>query len=209
MLNQCAVDIPRYQSTSVIPTSSNTWRDVETFFHYAEPQRRAAKHLGHTWYIGKRFCKSNSLFFSTLSARVESMEFQYIRTRITTCDEWESNTSSGSEMPVRTVSQKFSHLQWRRFFKELWGRPTTTADFRSSFKQIHHASNIRLLEDKIQDRGMYLFTISYRSDAMDQGSGVGGFSTWIKIFVIYSWYFNARFWSTRCEDCFSTEQNHP
>ena len=24
-----------------------------------EPQRRAAKHLGHTWYIGKRFCKSS------------------------------------------------------------------------------------------------------------------------------------------------------
>ena len=24
-----------------------------------------------------------------------------------------------------------------------------------------------------------------------------------------SWYFNAEFWSTWCEDCFSTEQNHP
>ena len=34
--------------------------------------------------------------------------------------------------PVWTVSQKFSHLQWRRLFKELWGRPTTTADFRPS-----------------------------------------------------------------------------
>ena len=34
-------------------------------------------------------------------------------------------------------------------------------------------SNLCLLEDKIQDRGMYLFTISYGSDAMDQGSGVG------------------------------------
>ena len=30
-----------------------------------------------------------------------------------------------------------------------------------------------LLEDKVQDRGMYLFTISYGSHAMDQGSGVG------------------------------------
>ena len=29
-------------------------------------------------------------------------------------------------MPVWTVSQKFSHLQWRRLFKELWSRPTTT-----------------------------------------------------------------------------------
>ena len=28
--------------------------------------------------------------------------------------------------------KKFSHLQWRRLFKELWSRPTTTADFGSS-----------------------------------------------------------------------------
>ena len=38
---------------SVIPTSSDTWRDVATVFRIAEPQRRAAKYLGHTWYIGK------------------------------------------------------------------------------------------------------------------------------------------------------------
>ena len=38
-----------------------------------------------------------------------------------------------------------------RFFKELWGRPTTAADFRSSFRQIPYPSNICLLEDKIQD----------------------------------------------------------
>ena len=39
------------------------------------PSRKewAAKHLGHTWYIGQRFCKSSSVFFSTLSAGVESM----------------------------------------------------------------------------------------------------------------------------------------
>ena len=40
-----------------------------------------------------------------------------------------STTKSRSEMPVWTVSQRFSHLQWRRLFKELWSRPTTTADF--------------------------------------------------------------------------------
>ena len=34
-------------------------------------------------------------------------------------------------------------------------------------------SNLRLLEDKVQDRGMYLFAISYGSNAMDQRSGVG------------------------------------
>ena len=40
----------------------------------------AAKHLGHTWYIGKRFCKSSRVFFSTLSAGIESMEFSYVGT---------------------------------------------------------------------------------------------------------------------------------
>ena len=36
---------------------------------------------------GKRFCKSNGVNFSTLSARVESMDLQCIRTHITACVE--------------------------------------------------------------------------------------------------------------------------
>ena len=40
-----------------------------------EPQRRAAKHLGHTWYIGKRFCKSRCVFISTLFPRIAPIEF--------------------------------------------------------------------------------------------------------------------------------------
>ena len=114
---------------------------------------------------------------------------------------------------IRDASQdrqpKIQSSSVRRLFKELWSRPTTTADFRSSFWQIHHASNVRLLEDKIQDWGMYLFTISYGSYAVDQRSGDGWFSGWSKIFVLCQRNSNAKFWSTRCEDCFSTEQNHP
>ena len=41
------------------------------------------------------------------------------------------------------------------------------------FDKVPYTSNGCLLEDKIPDRGMYLFTISYGGDAMDQGSGVG------------------------------------
>ena len=33
------------------------------------------RHLGHTWYIGKRFCKSRCVFISTSSTRIASMEF--------------------------------------------------------------------------------------------------------------------------------------
>ena len=36
-----------------------------------------------------------------------------------------------------------------------------------------YTSNLCLLEEKVQDRGMYLFAISYGSDAMDQRSGYG------------------------------------
>ena len=43
-------------------------------------------------------------------------------------------------------------------------------------RQVPFTSNLCLLEDKIQDRGMYLFAISYGSDAMDQRSGDGLFS---------------------------------
>ena len=83
----------------------------------------------------------------------------------------------------------FTHQQWKRVrdkhkikiwdaFSDLQWRTTTTADFGSPFWQVPYTSNLCLLEDKVQDRGMYLFTISYGSDAMDQGSGVGWFSGW-------------------------------
>ena len=88
---------PRYQLTSVIPTSSSTWRNVETFFSIARPQRRAAKHLGHTWYINKRFCKSSRVFFSTLSAGTEFMEFQNRRASslIDNGKEWDTHPKRG------------------------------------------------------------------------------------------------------------------
>ena len=50
---------------------------------------------------------------------------------------------------------------------------------------------------------------SYGSNAVDQRSADGWFSVWFKMLVICKRNANARFWSTRCEDCFSTEQNHP
>ena len=58
-----------------VPTSSSSWWNAKPFYRNAEPQRRAAKHLGHTWFFGKRFCKSRCVIISTLSSRIESMEF--------------------------------------------------------------------------------------------------------------------------------------
>ena len=46
------------------------------------PSRKkwAAKHLGYTYCIGNRFCKSSSVFFSTLSAGIESMKYSFFIT---------------------------------------------------------------------------------------------------------------------------------
>ena len=46
---------PRYQSTCVFPTSSNSWRNAKPFFWNAEPQQWAAKYLGHTRISGNVF----------------------------------------------------------------------------------------------------------------------------------------------------------
>ena len=82
------------------------------------PQRRAAKHLGHTWYIGKRFCKTRCVIISTLSPRIASMEFidREAATFVHSGEKWKTRTRPRSEMPVWTVSQRLSHLQWRRLF---------------------------------------------------------------------------------------------
>ena len=44
---------------------------------FGVPSRREgpAMHLGHTWYIGKRFCNSRCVIISTLSSRIASMDF--------------------------------------------------------------------------------------------------------------------------------------
>ena len=115
---------------------------------------------------------------------------------ITTCNEWPSKHQT--QPWIRDASQDRqpeiqSSLVSERFFKELWGRPTTTADFGSSFWQVPHVSNLCLLEDKVQDWGMYLFTIPYGSYAVDQRSGTVWFSGWSKIFVFCKRNSNARF----------------
>ena len=130
-------------------------------------------------FSGNFFVNPDASIISTLSTRTASVEFITRRAApfIHSGEKWKANTRSRSEMPVWTVSQKFSHPQWRRLFKELWGRPTTTADFGSSFRNTSH---VCLLEDKIQDWDMYLLTIPYGSNAMDQRSEGGWFSGWFK-----------------------------
>ena len=99
--------------------------------------RRAAKKGRHAFgtlmVYRETFCKSTCIFISSLSSRIESMGYDNCgaASYVYSGEKWKTRTKSRSEMPVWTVSQRFSHLQWRRLFKELWSRPTTTADFGS------------------------------------------------------------------------------
>ena len=123
---------PRYQPTCVFPTSSNSWRNAEPFSRNAVPQQWAAKYLGHAWYIGKRFCKSRCVFISTLSTRIASMEFIARRAApfINSGEKWKARSRSRFEMPVWTVSQRFSHPQCRRLFKVIMGQTNNDCRFR-------------------------------------------------------------------------------
>ena len=47
---------------ALLPPFSRSWRNAKPFSGNAEPQQWAAKCLGHAWFFGKRFCKSNGVF---------------------------------------------------------------------------------------------------------------------------------------------------
>ena len=88
--------------------------------------------------------------YSTSSAGIESMEFSRISEPIhsSTAEKNENQTPVQDQRCQSRPSAKNSFdPNEGRFFKELWGRPTTTADFRSSFRQIPYTSNVCLLEE--------------------------------------------------------------
>ena len=125
---------------------------------------------------------------------------------------WASDSwhSLDSEISVRTVSRKFIRRLKREDSSKNYGADQqTTADLGTSLKQIPYTNNICLLENKIQNWGMYLFTISYESYAVDQRSGAGCISGWSEIFTFYQRNSWSRLWVARRENCFSTELNHP
>ena len=100
------------------------------------PSRREGppKHLGHAWYIGKRFCRSSCVFYSTLSAGFESMEFRNIRTDSpTTRRKNENQTPVQDQRCSQDRQPKIQSSLVREDSSKNCGRPTTTADFRSSF----------------------------------------------------------------------------
>ena len=121
---------PRSQSTCVFPTFSRSggmlWRSVGVPSRNDRPPDIWDRMVDR-----ETFLQIQRRFSSARYPQGFNPWISNVRTYVTACTELTSNIrhSFGSEMPVRTVSQEFS----RRFFKELWNRRTTIADFGSSF----------------------------------------------------------------------------
>ena len=124
---------------------------------------------------GNVFAHPQSFFVSSVSSGNKFFQVEYVEKKTTEeplphvyCrKKWKTRARFRSEMPVRTVSQKFSHLQWRRLFKELWGRQTTTADF-SIFILTNSPTpaTFACWKIKVKTEVWYLFTISHGSYAV-------------------------------------------
>ena len=67
MLNQFAVEIPTLPVDQCHSHLIQFRKECQAFCKNAEPQRRAAKHLGHTWYVGKRVSLVNGEEVTSLS----------------------------------------------------------------------------------------------------------------------------------------------
>ena len=144
----CSGNSHVYQSTRIIPQTSSIWRDVEAFVLFAADKMRSRQTFGIHPVYQETFLHIHKLL-RQLRILMELNSSKWNTWKKTTEEPIHLSTAEKSGRPERdsdlrcqsrTVSQKFSHLQWRRLFKELWGRPTTTADFGSSYWQVPYAS---------------------------------------------------------------------
>ena len=150
--------IPRYQSTSVFPTSSRSWWNAKPFSGNAAKMGRQV--FGTHMVYRETFLQIQRRLLQHLIRKSLILVAQLCHKNTSPHVMSESQTPvQAFEMPVRTLSQKLSHPLWGRIFKELWSRPTKTADLETSLWQIPYTKNICLLEDKTPNWGMYLLTI--------------------------------------------------
>ena len=152
------------KSTYIIPWTSCFWRIIEAFIRIAAPQRRAAMHLGFTWYIGKRFCKSTCFFFSSLSSRIESMEDKHWGTasHVYCGEKWKTRTKSRLDDASQDLQPKIHSSSVEETLQRIMGQTNNDCRFLISTLTSSLHQQPLLAGRKVQDRGMYLFTISIR-----------------------------------------------
>ena len=124
---------------------------------------------------GNVFCKSTCIFIRSLSSRIESMG-------TTTEEPLQMSTAEKRERPEQNrdlrcqsgPSAKDSVIFSGGDSSKNYGADQQRQQISDlHFDKFPTPATFACWEDKVQDRRMYLFTIPYGSNAMDQRSGVG------------------------------------
>ena len=151
---------------------------IEAFIRIAATHRWAAKYLGYIRYIRKRFCKSTSFLFS--SCNPQELNSPWKKTieepiHMSTAEKSERpERDQDLEMPVWTVSQRFSHLQWRRLFKELWVHDQQRLQISDlHFDKFPTPATFACWKIRFKTEVCTCSQFPTEAIAMDQGSGVG------------------------------------
>ena len=144
---------------------------------------QAARYVGYAWFSGNVFVNlpaSSSLFPGGFNPWISNVTEDIYRM-------WPVNVETKTQLWIQDASQdrqpEIHSILVREDIQRIMVPTNEDCSFGSSFWQIPHASHVCLLEDKIQSWGMYLFTISYGSFAVDERSGDGWISEWSQIFV--------------------------
>ena len=122
------------------------------------------------WKTGKRFWQSTSCvrFITDTLSKNSSLY------------DWEHDYNA--DVWMKAVNHEVFFCQWK--FHKFYGSTAKITDIGASVWQMPHSIIIYVLGDKSQNPSKFLFRFSLGCHVMDQRSGDGRFSGWIKISAI-------------------------
>ena len=181
---------PRCQSTYVFPTSSRSWWNAKRRSQGMPSRREGPPSIWDT------HGKSGNVFPNRTASSSASNVSEHTSPQVVS----ESQTPVQDQRCQSGPSARSSVIPSEGDFQRIMGQTNNDC-----------GSQIFILTNSPRQKmrwGVHLFTISCRNCVVDQRSGDGWFCGWFEIFIVYKRNSNARFWSARCEECFSTEQSH-
>ena len=201
------------QVDNPIHTSSSSWWNAQPFKRNAEPQKMGRQAPWNIHGISGNVFVNPTASSSAPYPQELNPWSSYISENIHSSQTEKSEnqtTSSGSEMPVRDRQPKIHSSLVREILQRTMGQTNNDCRFQIFIStKFPTPATFACWKIRFKTEVCTCSQVPMGSYAVDRRSGVGWFTGWSKIFVLWKRNSNARFWSTRCEDCFSIEQNHP
>ena len=145
---------------------------------FVSPRRKEGPPcIWDTWYIGKRFCRSTCIFISSLSSRIESMEFVNQDLRCQSGPSAKNSVIFSGGDSSKNYGADQQRLQISDLHFDKFPTPATFACWKIRFKT-EVCTCLQFPTEAMQ----WIKEVEL-VDSVDE----------LKIFVIYSWYFNAEF----------------